>query len=239
MSGTAAVGHFVSWDGGCLLIGRALGVTPMHAHYAIQIAFGSERGIRFRPGDSEPWTEYGGAIIASRQPHAMDAPERSDSGTANAHAGHGAGPSDSTSAAAAAAGHTGDQGHGGHGPAGGMTHHSAYAAQMTELHQRMLADPVIRDRVLADTAMPRVMGEMMRDTTSGLSPEHRAHMREMMAAPRTARPSPARRPATSSQAPAARTSTPPRPARRDPHAGHDAPAKPAARDTSAHHDHHQ
>jgi AraC-like DNA-binding protein len=73
MSGTTGVGHFVSWDGGCLLIGRALGVTPMHAHYAIQIAFGSDWGIRFRSGDSEPWTEYGGAIIASRQPHTMDA----------------------------------------------------------------------------------------------------------------------------------------------------------------------
>jgi hypothetical protein len=182
----------------------------------------------------------GGAHGAAAQGgHAMDAPERSDSGTANAHAGHGGGPSDSTSAAAGAAGHTGDQGHGAHGPAGGMAHDSAHAAQMTELHQRMLADPVIRDRVLADTAMRRVMGEMIRDTTSGMSPEHRAHMREMMAAPRTARPSPARRPATSSPAPAARRSTPSRPAKRDPHAGHGAPAKPAARDTSAHHEHHQ
>lgn len=66
-------GHFVSWDGGCLLIGRAHGVTPMHAHYAIQIAFGAERGIRFRPSEREEWTEYGGAIIPSRQPHTMDA----------------------------------------------------------------------------------------------------------------------------------------------------------------------
>src|SRR2546430_2470717 len=70
---TGGVGHFVSWDGGCLLIGRAVGVTPMHAHYAIQIAFGSERGIRFRPSEREEWTEYGGAIIPSRQPHTMDA----------------------------------------------------------------------------------------------------------------------------------------------------------------------
>jgi len=67
------VGHFVSWDGGCLLIGHATGVTPMHSHYAIQVAFGSERGIRFRPSERENWTEYGGAIIASRQPHSMDA----------------------------------------------------------------------------------------------------------------------------------------------------------------------
>jgi AraC family transcriptional regulator len=73
MSSTAGVGHFVSWDGGCLFISRAVGVTPMHAHYAIQIAFGSEWGIRFRPSEREEWTEYGGVIIPSRQPHTMDA----------------------------------------------------------------------------------------------------------------------------------------------------------------------
>ena len=66
-------GTFVSWDGGCLMIGRAHGITPMHAHYAIQVAFGSERGIRFRPSDQAELTEYGGAIIPSRQPHSMDA----------------------------------------------------------------------------------------------------------------------------------------------------------------------
>ena len=64
--------HFVSWEGGCLLIGQG-GVVPSHSHYAIQISFGAERGIRFRPSESEEWTEYGGAIIASRQPHSMDA----------------------------------------------------------------------------------------------------------------------------------------------------------------------
>ena len=67
------VGRFLSWDGGCLLIGRAGDVIPVHAHYAIQIAFGSSWGIRFRAGDHEPWTEYAGAIVPSRQPHAMDA----------------------------------------------------------------------------------------------------------------------------------------------------------------------
>jgi AraC family transcriptional regulator len=71
--GASYHGHFVPWDGGCLLIGHGGGVVPIHAHYAIQIAFGSTAGIRFRTGESEPWTEYGGAIIASRQPHSMDA----------------------------------------------------------------------------------------------------------------------------------------------------------------------
>jgi AraC-like DNA-binding protein len=66
-------GSFVSWDGGCMLIGRAHTITPMHAHYAIQVAFGVEAGIRFRPDDREPWTPYGGVVIPSRQPHTMDA----------------------------------------------------------------------------------------------------------------------------------------------------------------------
>jgi AraC family transcriptional regulator len=72
-AGALGVGHFVSWDGGCLMIGRADAVTPMHAHYAIQVAFGSAPGIRFRPSERESWTEYVGAIIPSRQPHSMDA----------------------------------------------------------------------------------------------------------------------------------------------------------------------
>ena len=70
---TGGIGQFVSWDGGCLMIGRARGITPMHAHYAIQIGFGPTHGIRFRPNDREPWTEYDGVVIASRQPHTMDA----------------------------------------------------------------------------------------------------------------------------------------------------------------------
>ena len=66
------VGNFVAWDGGTLLIGRGGSIVPVHAHYAIQIAFGSTPGIRFRGGEREEWTEYPGAIIPSRQPHSMD-----------------------------------------------------------------------------------------------------------------------------------------------------------------------
>jgi AraC-like DNA-binding protein len=69
---TAAVGQFVSWQGGCLFIGRNNPLVPTHAHYAIQIAFGREWGIAFRTSDREEWIEYGGAIIPSRQPHSMD-----------------------------------------------------------------------------------------------------------------------------------------------------------------------
>src|SRR5687767_15092480 len=69
----AGVGHFLSWDGGCLLIGSSTGVIPLHSHYAIQITVGSEHGVRFRTSERDEWTEYHGAIIASRQPHTMDA----------------------------------------------------------------------------------------------------------------------------------------------------------------------
>lgn len=67
-----AAGQFVSWNGGCLFIGRNNPIVPMHAHYAIQIAFGREWGIGFRTSDSEEWVQYGGALIPSRQPHSMD-----------------------------------------------------------------------------------------------------------------------------------------------------------------------
>jgi AraC-like DNA-binding protein len=73
VNNSGGFGHFVPWDGGCLFIGRGAGVVPVHAHYAIQIAFGSEPGIRFRTSEREAWTEYTGAIIPSRQPHSMDA----------------------------------------------------------------------------------------------------------------------------------------------------------------------
>lgn len=74
MSGNlVGTGHFVSWDGGCTFVSRATDVTPMHAHYALQIAFGSTHGIRFRSSDREEWAEYAGVIIPSRQPHTMDA----------------------------------------------------------------------------------------------------------------------------------------------------------------------
>jgi AraC family transcriptional regulator len=73
VGGVGGVGRFVAWNGGCLLIGRDVGVVPLHAHYAIQVVFGSNRGVRLRTGEREEWTSYGGAIVPSRQPHTMDA----------------------------------------------------------------------------------------------------------------------------------------------------------------------
>lgn len=71
MNRSSATARFVSWTGGCVLIGRSVAIIPEHAHYAIQLAISASSGIRFQTEDS--WTEYRGAIVPSRQPHAMDA----------------------------------------------------------------------------------------------------------------------------------------------------------------------
>jgi AraC family transcriptional regulator len=64
-------GNFVTWQRGRIVIGCGR-VIPAHAQYSIQVAVGSGHGIRFKRSDDASWTEYEGAIIASRQPHAMD-----------------------------------------------------------------------------------------------------------------------------------------------------------------------
>lgn len=68
------LGHFVAWDGGCVFLGRSGGIVPPHAHYAIQICFGSTtRGLALRGGEQDEWTTYdGGGIVPSRQPHSMN-----------------------------------------------------------------------------------------------------------------------------------------------------------------------
>lgn len=48
--------------------------------------------------------------------------------------------------------------------------------KMMELHMRMVSDSVIRQRIMADTAMRRMMQEMM----SEMPAEHRGHMEVMM-----------------------------------------------------------
>src|SRR5688572_521467 len=72
MAEASGVGQFVSWDGGCILIGNVAGPVPMHAHYGIQVAFGSERGVLLRTSETDEWTEYFGAVVPSRQPHSFD-----------------------------------------------------------------------------------------------------------------------------------------------------------------------
>jgi hypothetical protein len=131
-----------------------------------------------------------------------------------------------------------------------MPHDSGMA-----LHMRMMQDPVIRQRVMADTAMHRMMMQMMQHMPA----EHREHMMQMLhptpsdsahaghgaavpvskeAAPRRALPSqpaaskqPARRPTATRppSKPAAKPATDPapRPAPKpaDPHAGHRPPRR--------------
>jgi AraC-like DNA-binding protein len=73
MTQVLGVGDFIAWDGGCVLIGKAHRATGVHAHYAVQLSFGEDNGIAFRPSEDDEWTGYDGVVIASRTPHAMDA----------------------------------------------------------------------------------------------------------------------------------------------------------------------
>jgi hypothetical protein len=128
-------------------------------------------------------------------------------------------------------------GHAAHGQAAGArrdsavagdtsapSHAQAHMEQMMELHMRMMEDPVIARRMMADTAMRRMMMDMM----ESMPAEHRTHMEQLMreasatrAAP-SSRARPRAQPATRRRQPAARPA--------DPHAGHRQPAaRPAAK----------
>lgn len=73
MASPVGVGDLVAWDGGVLLIGRAHRIIPPHAHQAIQVAFGYATPVRLRTNESDDWTAYPLGLVASRQPHSMDA----------------------------------------------------------------------------------------------------------------------------------------------------------------------
>lgn len=73
MASLVGIGDFIGWDGGCLLIGKAMRVVPKHSHQAIQIVFGYAGAIGLRAGDEGDWTPYPLGVIPSRQPHSMDA----------------------------------------------------------------------------------------------------------------------------------------------------------------------
>ena len=175
---------------------------------------------------------------------------------ANAHAGHGAAPGTPGGATGATAtqgpAHQADHSAMGHGPAApsngaptGMGGGPAGGGSTADMHVRMMADPVIRQRVMGDTAMHRLLMESMQRMPA----EHRAHMQAMMhggghgdasGPPPSTRQNaptdgagPATRPATprssgTRRQPAARPANSPatRPPA-DPHAGHGPP--PAAR----------
>jgi AraC family transcriptional regulator len=73
MATPVGVGDLVAWDGGVLLIGRANRVIPLHSHQAIQVVFGYSGPVGLRTSEEEAWTAYPLGIVASRQPHSMDA----------------------------------------------------------------------------------------------------------------------------------------------------------------------
>src|SRR5699024_10323332 len=65
----------------------------------------------------------------------------------------------------------------GHGTSAGASEGGdSSPAAMAEMQMRMMADPVIRARVMADTAMRRMMTESM----AGMPAEHRQHLESMM-----------------------------------------------------------
>jgi hypothetical protein len=121
----------------------------------------------------------------------------------------------------------------------GMGSDSGAMRTMMELHMRMLADPVIRTRLMADTAIRRMMTEMMDDMPA----EHRQEMQDMLdrparaevpppaARPRgRAKPTPAKpaaaKPTPPKTTPAKPTPAKPEPAKpADPHAGHPPPRR--------------
>lgn len=100
---------------------------------------------------------------------------------------------------------------------------------MHEMHMRMMRDPVIRERMMRDTAMHRMMMEMMRDMPA----EHQREMERLMrdhtaemrpgdspripivkdAAPRSERPASRR---ATKQSPRPATKQSPRPATKQP-----------------------
>jgi hypothetical protein len=61
---------------------------------------------------------------------------------------------------------------------------SAHVRRMMDLHMRMMADTVIRQRVMADTALRRLIHEMMAEMPA----EHGEHMRGMMEGDRKGEP---------------------------------------------------
>lgn len=102
--------------------------------------------------------------------------------------------------------------------------------QMMMLYTRLLSDSVMRRRMMADTAMHRVMME----TIDQMPSEHREHMQALMEAahaedvkaaaerPR-ARSTPRRQPAKPAAKPVAKPPAKPAPKPADPHAGHRPP----------------
>ena len=72
MTALVGVGQFIPWDGGCVIIGHHHTAIPVHSHQAMQLVFGTERHIRIRASEADPWVTHSIAGIPSRQPHSID-----------------------------------------------------------------------------------------------------------------------------------------------------------------------
>jgi hypothetical protein len=179
---------------------------------------------------------YGQAVGGGHAGHDITPPDTTRRAAADPHAGH-AMPDTARAPAR-------DTAHAGHMMDSARTAGVGHDTAMMNMHMRLLADPVIRERIRSDTALLR----MMRESLAGMPAEHRQHMEAMLrertaggdverrTAPR-ARPAPAttKKPAasatkqppaaTTKKAPAATTKKAPAPAKKpaDPHAGHKPP----------------
>jgi AraC-like DNA-binding protein len=60
------------WEGGFLVVGRAGGEVPAHAHHSIQVHVVTEGRVAIRPAGGE-WQEGGGTIVRADVEHAFDA----------------------------------------------------------------------------------------------------------------------------------------------------------------------
>ena len=136
-------------------------------------------------------------------------------GAAGAHAGHAVGDT--------AAGNTADTAAAGHD----MTSMAGGNTSMTDTYMRMLADPVIRQRIRSDSALLR----SMREAIARMPVEHRAHLDSLLAEPSAvsgaaSRPAAARPTPTRKQPPRRPATTKPAPKTPDPHEGHKMPPPP-------------
>jgi hypothetical protein len=173
-------------------------VMPVEAWRAMARHMGIENmggpAVNFLPALATPTVTYGAVMTHDRRTGEMTG-FKYGSATGGEHAAHGA----ARGAESTQAGQV-DHAAMGHG-----TTDSTSAQDMMRLHELMMSDGVIRQRVLADTAMRRLMTRVMGD--SAMQRLMRSESRAAQPARPPARRTPARR-------------TPPA----DPHAGHTPPA---------------
>jgi hypothetical protein len=182
----------------------------MAQHMGIENMGGPSVG--FLPALPTPTVTYGAVMQHDDRTGAMTG-FASGQATGGAHAGHdmAAMPDMARDTSHADASHEG-MSH--EGMSHETMHHGATDsthAKLMELHERMLADPVIRSRVRADTSMRRLLDAM----DAAMPAEHRAMMEP---APRVTKDAPAK--ASTARKPAA---TKPAAKKADPHAGHTMP----------------